>query len=174
MSEAEEIAKAVQDAARFGEKSLEAGEKLGGFFAKVLKELVQEITGMITDKLRFVRWRRLSQMADAVNKILLKCGVTETRAVPPKLALPIFEGASLEENENLQDLWNNLLANAMNPQFNSELRYGFVDMIKNITAIEASILNNLYQILKKEGKITHLSRVTDYTFDNNQIMMMMV
>lgn len=170
--EAEEIAKAVQSVAKFGEKSLETSEKLGSFFASVFKEPIAEVSGMITDKLRFVRWQRLVHMSDDVNKILEERGIKETRAVPPKLALPIFEEGSLEDDENIQQMWNHLLANAMDPKFNGELKYGFIDIIKNITGIEAVILNNFYEILKRDGYIRDLVSITNYSLKKEQIMQM--
>jgi len=169
MSETEEIAKAIQESAKLGQKGLETAEKAANFFAKVFKAPVDEISGMVTDKLRFVRWKRLIQMSEEVDQILKEKGVICTRGVPPKLALPIFEDATLEEDQNIQDLWNHLLANAMNPEFNDELRYGFVDMIKNITAIEASILNNFYEILKKEGRLNNLKELSGYSLKKEQI-----
>jgi hypothetical protein len=172
MSEAEEYAKAVQSVADLGTKALDVSEKLGGFFARVFKEPVQEVSGIITDKLRFVRWRRLVQMADEVDKILSEKGIKETRGVPPKLALPIFEESSLEDDPSLQYLWNHLLANAMDPKFNGELRYGFIDIIKNITGIEASILNNFYEILKGSDKTIDISKITKVTLTHQQIMKM--
>lgn len=135
--ETQEIAKAVQSVAKLGEKSLETAEKLGGFFTRVFHGPIEEVSGIVTDKLRFVRWRRLVQMSDEVNAILEQRGIKDSRAVPPKLALPILEEGSLEEDKTLQHLWNKLLANAMDPKFNGELRYGFVDIIKNITGIES-------------------------------------
>lgn len=172
MSDAEEIAKAVQSVAKFGDKALETSQKVGGFFARVFKEPIQEVSGMITDKLRFVRWRRLVTMSDEVNRILSTRGIQDTRSVPPKLALPILEEASLEEDPNLQDLWNHLLANAMDPKFNGELRYGFIDMIKNITGIEATILKMFYEILKREGHIADLTTITQYHLKKDQIAKM--
>lgn len=172
MSDTEEIAKAVQSVAKLGEKSLETSEKLGAFFARVFREPINEVSGMITDKLRFVRWRRLVQMSDEVKKILEDRGVQETRPVQPKLALPIFEEGSLENDGNLQQLWNHLLANAMDPSFNGELRYGFVDMIKNITGVEAVILNAFYEILKREGRTADLAKITNYHLTKEQIMQM--
>lgn len=172
MSDVEEIAKAVQSVAKFGDKALETSQKVGGFFARVFKEPIQEVSGMVTDKLRFVRWRRLVAMSDEVNKILQDRGVKDTRAVPPKLALPLLEDSSLEDDPNLQHLWNHLLANAMDPRFNGELRYGFVDMIKNITGIEVMILSNFYEILKRDGHIANLSKITDYHLKKEQIMQM--
>jgi hypothetical protein len=169
MSETEEITKTVQKTASFGEKSLEFSQKVGGFFAKVFKEPIEEVTGMVTDKLRFVRWRRLVQMSDDVNNILEDKGINDPRAVPPKLALPIFEEASLEEDPSLQQLWNHLLANSMNPDFNGELSYGFVDMIKNITAIEVSILDNFYETIKSEERLNNLAELSHYSLKKEQI-----
>ena len=37
----------------------------------------------------------------------------------------------------------------MNPNFNDEIRYGFTEMIKNITGIEALILSEFYKILDR-------------------------
>lgn len=172
MSDAEEIAKAVQSVAKFGDKALETSQKVGGFFARVFKEPIAEVSGMVTDKLRFVRWQRLVAMSDEVNKILDSRGVKDTRSVPPKLALPLLEESSLEEDKSLQGLWNHLLANAMDPKFNGELRYGFVDMIKNITGVEAQILSNFYEILKHESHIEDLAKITDYHLKKEQIMRM--
>lgn len=170
MSETEEIAKAIQETAKLGTKGLDTAEKAAGFFAKVFKVSVEEIAGIVTDKLRFVRWRRLVQMSDEVEQILQEKGVTDTRAVPPKLALPIFEDASLEDDPNIQHMWNHLLANAMNPDFNSEIRYGFLDMIKGITAKEAMLLNKFYGTLRSENKVRPLSRLVDYSITKEQLM----
>ena len=170
MSETKEISKAIQESAKLGEKGLEIADKAGSFFAKVLKQPINQISGMITDKLRFIRWKRMVQMADEVNKILEEKKITETRAVPPKIALPILEEASLEDDPNLQYLWNHLLVNAMNPNFNDELRYGFVEMIKEITGIEAKLLNEFYEVLRRKGKLTPLSDVFQYSLTKEQIM----
>jgi hypothetical protein len=174
MNETEEIAKAIQESAKLGEKGLEIADKAASFFAKVFREPIDEVSGMITDKLRFIRWKRMVQMADEVNKILQEKKVTNTRAVPPKIALPIMEEASLEDDPNLQFLWNHLLANAMNPAFNDELRYGFIEMIKGITGIEARLLNEFYEVLGRDGKLRPLSEVFQYSLTKEQIMQLLL
>ncbi len=170
MSESEEIAKAIQQSAKLGEKGLDVAEKAGGFIAKVFKEPISEVSGLITDKLRFVRWRRLVKMSDEVNQILIEKGINETKAVPPKLALPIFEDSSLEDDQDIQSLWNHLLANAMNPEFNDEIRFGFIDMIKNITGTEAQLLNSFYEILKRENKLNPVENINQYTLTKEQLI----
>ncbi|MFC1552058.1 Abi-alpha family protein [Candidatus Latescibacterota bacterium] len=170
MNEVEEIAKAIQESAKLGKEGLNIAQKSGTFFAKVLKEPSYEISGMITDKLRFLRWKRLVQMADEVNIILEEKGINDTRAVPPKIALPLFEEASLEDDPNLQKLWNHLLANAMNPIFNDEIRYGFIDMIKGITGLEARLLYEFYDTLDKEGNLRPLIDVLHHSINKEIIM----
>lgn len=170
MTDAEEIAKAIQEVAKLGEKGLEIADKAGSFLSKVFKEPINEITGMITDKLRFIRWKRMVQMADEVNKILEGKNITDTRSVPPKIALPILEEATLEEDPNLQNLWNHLLANAMDPKFNDEIRYGFIEMIKGITGLEAKLLYEFYQILKSKNILEPIENVTEFSLTKEEII----
>ena len=170
MTDAGEIAKAIQESAKLGEKGLEIADKAGSFFAKIFKEPINELTGMITDKLRFIRWKRMVHMADEVNKILVEKNITETRAVPPKIALPIIEESTLEDNPDIQYLWNHLLANALDPNFNDEIRYGFVEMIKNITGIEARLLNEFYSILQRGNQLQPLSDIYNYSLSKEKII----
>lgn len=170
MTDVGEIAKAIQEAAKLGEKGLEIADKAGSFFAKILKEPAEEISGMINDKLRFIRWKRLVQIADEVNKILESKNITDTRSVPPKIALPILEEATLEEDPNLQNLWNHLLANAMDPKFNDEIRYGFIEMIKGITGLEAKLLYEFYQILKSKNILEPIENVTEFSLTKEEII----
>ena len=127
---------------------------------------------MVTDRLRFVRWQRLLTMADEVNGILRARGVKETRAVIPKHPLPIFEEGSLEENPTLQDLWSTLLANAMDPLFNGELRYGFVEMIKNMTTGEVRLLDRFYDVLRDEGLLGNITTAGEHALSKENLMEM--
>jgi len=170
MNEAEEIAKAIQESAKLGEKGLEIADKVGSFFAKVFHEPINEISGMINDKLRFIRWKRMVQMSEEVNTILQQKQIAKTRSVPPKIALPIFEEATLEDDPDLQYLWNHLLANAMNPNFNDEIRYGFIEMIKGITGIEVKLLHEFYKVLRQENKLIPLNKVFEYSVKKEQFI----
>lgn len=170
MSDVEEIAKAVQKASDFGIKTLETSEKVGGFFAQVFKEPITEVAGILTDRLKFARWKRLVEMQSQVNEILSTRGISETRPVPPKLALPLLEESSLEDDSSLQYLWNHLLANAMDPGFSGDLRIGFIEMIKGLTAKDAQVLELFYGILKQENRLAPLESVIQYSLKKEQIM----
>jgi hypothetical protein len=170
MSDIEEIARAVQKASDLGVKAIEISEKVGGFFAQVFKEPITEVAGMLTDRLKFSRWKRLVEMQDQVNDLLASREITETRPVAPKLALPLMEEASLENDPTLQQLWNHLLANAMDPSFLGDLRVGFIEMIKGLTALDAKILDFFYLVLKGEGRLMPLEGVIKYSLKKEQIM----
>jgi hypothetical protein len=128
MSEIEETAKAVVETAKLGTTTIEAAEKMGGFFSKVLNEPITDAVGIIGDKLKFMRWQRKLRIVDEVNKTLDQKGVTSTRPIPPKLAIPILEQACLEENDELQDLWCNLITNSLDPTYIPQM-YTDVELI---------------------------------------------
>ena len=165
MSEQEEIAKAIQEASKLGTKGLEIAEKAGGFLTKIFKESISEISGMVTDRLKFIRWKRFVEISEEVDELLRQKNISQTRSVLPKIALPIIEAATLEDEPSLKSLWNNLLVNAMDPKFNSEIRYGFIDMKKNITAKEAVFLNEVYNEYSRNYSIQDFSKLYEYIID---------
>ena len=65
----------------------------------------------------------------------------EREVISLKLGLPLIEKASLEEDPTLQELWANLLANALNPNHSAEVRTIFVDIIHNLSPFDVLILN---------------------------------
>lgn len=87
-------------------------------------------------------------MADEVQEILTRRGITDTRAVPPKLGIPLLEEAALENEPELQKLWSRLLANAMDPSFASEVRVAYTDIIKCLSGLDARILFLMYNSLR--------------------------
>lgn len=118
MNEIEEPSKAVAEVAKFGTTTVEASVKLGGFFAKVLGEPFQDAVGLLGDRLKLYRYQNQVVIMDKVNKTLDERGVSKTKPIPPKFAIPIMEYASLEEDESLQDMWCNLIANSLDPARN--------------------------------------------------------
>ena len=89
----------------------------------------------------------------------------ERKAIALKLSVPFIEKASLEEDPSLQELWANLLVNALSPDNSEKVRSIFIDIIQNLSAFDVLILNafhisrqplisqprNIVQIYTKEG-----------------------
>jgi len=151
MSDIKEVAKAVAEASKFGTKSLETTEKMLGFLAKVFEGSIEQAAGIVSDKLKFHRWQRQVRMVDQVEKILEKRKVVGTRPISPKFALPMLENASLEEDNELQDIWIRLMANSMDPNFNATFRMAYIEIIKGLTPLDVRILNFFYNSLVQDG-----------------------
>jgi hypothetical protein len=140
-----ESAKAIQEVAKATRIGIEATQKLGGFVSKIINEPLEAVVGILTDRLQHIRAERQLRLVDRWREIISQRRLEGTlRIVPPKLALPIIENASLEEDDELQDLWANLLASAVDPNFNKPIRTAYVDIIKELEVIDVHVLNFIY------------------------------
>lgn len=144
MTEIEETAKAIAETAKFGTTSVKATEKMLSFLSTVFKESIETSAGLIGERLQFFQWKRQLRMIDEVHTILSERDVDATIPILPKFAIPILEQASLEDDDDLQDIWCRLIANSLDPNFDSEIRYAFIDIIKNLTFLDAQILEVTY------------------------------
>jgi Abortive infection alpha len=64
----------------------------------------------------------------------------EPNVVPDKLLLPIFEGMSMEDDEDLHTMWAALLANAATPEGSESVRPGFAAILREMAPDEAKVL----------------------------------
>lgn len=81
------------------------------------------------------------------------------RALELKLAIPLLEAASMEDDDYLQDLWAKLLVNSGNKESNIVLTRSYIDILERITPLEAKILEKIYSIPPFE-KIQHTGVIT--------------
>ncbi|MEO5926269.1 MAG: Abi-alpha family protein [Bryobacteraceae bacterium] len=68
------------------------------------------------------------------------------KAVPPKILFPLLEGASLEEDEGLHDMWAALLTNAASPDGAEKVRPSFTEVLRQMAPDEAVLLKWLHGI----------------------------
>lgn len=147
MSRTEEVAKATQEVAKTSSKALEVVEKLGSFTARVIGEPVEITIGMLSDRLRFLRWERQLRLYERWRQLIADRHIDIAKAkLSPKLALPIIENASLEEDDFLQDIWARLLASAMEEKEGISVRAAFIEIVKQLEARDAHVLNGIYTL----------------------------
>lgn len=85
--------------------------------------------------MKFRRWENHLKLYDRAEKLLRERGLDgPSREVPAKFALPLVTYATLEEDEELQDIWAQMLANAPDASSNIELRTAYIDILKDLTA----------------------------------------
>jgi hypothetical protein len=128
-----EIAKATQEVAKTVREGLRATEKLGAFAARLVREPIESLVGILGDRLRYVRWTRQVRLVDKAEELIRERRLEgRLLPVPPKLALPVIENATLEEDDSLQDLWVRLLVAAADPSTSKSVRVAFVDVIRQL------------------------------------------
>ncbi len=163
-----EVAVALAETAKFGTQTVKTTEKILRFVSTVLKEPAEITSGIIGDRLRLFRWERQVAYTDKVNCILKARNITSTKAVMPKFALPILENASLEDDEDLQLLWARLMANAMDSNSELSLQMSFIEILKNLTALDAKILYTVYKSLENQSSAEY-DKVLGVRFEKQQI-----
>ena len=143
----EEEAKAVQEIAKTTGQAIEAAREAGGFVAKFMSGPLEQGIGIFEDRLRYMRWERQIRLMQRAQDFLRLVGLhAPTRPVPLKLLIPIMQGASLEEDDDLQDRWAALLVNAANANFCSEVRRSYIAILEQLTPLDAHILDVLYSL----------------------------
>lgn len=136
-----ELSRAVQKGSKLGIELIEKSSDLTKWIGKLVGLKDGEILGLMSDKLQFFRWERRCRMADKYNE---KIGNQLMQPIPPKFLIPILENGSLEEDNDLQDLWINLLGSFTNREYKEEKRIAYVDIIKSLNPLDAKILSEIY------------------------------
>jgi hypothetical protein len=67
----------------------------------------------------------------------------KTVPIPQQFALPLFESASLENEESLQELWAGLIANASDPSRKLNLKKIYIEILRGLDPMDAGVLKLL-------------------------------
>ena len=147
MSEIEETAKATQEVAKTTNKALEVGEKFGGFISRYIGGTLEQGFGIWEDKLKYMRWENQVTLMDKANKLLIERGLIEkVQPLPLKIAIPLIEKASLEDDSSLQDLWTKLLVNSVTPNASLDLSKTYINILDQLSPLEAQTLMKIYNL----------------------------
>jgi len=134
-------AEAVQSTAEASGKFADLAGKAGAFVAKIIGGPAEQLGELVTDRIRLYRYKNLCAIADKVQEIQRKRRIDgKPLEVPPKLAIPMLESASLEDDDTLQGIWARLIANATEPSFQQLTHPGFLEVVKQLSADESIIL----------------------------------
>lgn len=103
------------------------------------------LTSWGTDRLNICLKNNLEKYADRMKAVPLE-NVTEA---PPEIAIPIIEKLSYVTNEDLRNLYIELLAKASINDLNRTAHPSFVNIINSLSPDEAIILRDLHNTKKK-------------------------
>jgi hypothetical protein len=112
----------------------------GGWVADVLGDAPKDVVGLLfSDKVKVLRAERAAKLLAGAKKRLADRGI---EAEPPslKLAIPILAAAADENRDELRDLWERLLAAAMDPNRQGAFRQNFITIVKEMDPFDALVL----------------------------------
>lgn len=154
-----ESAKAAQEIAKTTGKAIDATREAGGFIARYIGGSLEQAVGIFEDKLCYMRWERQLRLMRRAEETLKEVGLaTPTKSLPMKLLVPLLQGAAMEEDDQLQDRWVNLLINSCNEAAHIDLQHSFIDILERLTPLEAQMLDCIYSLpyekIRHDGVIT--------------------
>lgn len=165
----EEESKAIQEVAKATGKAIDAAREVGGFIARYVASPLDEGAGILHDWLKHVRWERQLRLIQRADQFLRQAGLeAPSRAVPLKIAVPLLQAATLEDDDSLQDRFAALLVNAANEASGVEVHRSFVEILSQITPLEARILDVIYALPFEESR--HAGVVTGDLPDSARVV----
>lgn len=143
----EESAKAVQEVAKTTGKVVDVVHDAGGFLAPHVDGVLAQVVGLFTDHLKYVRGVRLVRLGQRFQQELLAHGGVEAvRKLPLNFAIDALEQGAMEQDNDLQDIWARLLANAVDATTEVLPRRAFISIIKDLSPLDAMILEKIYAV----------------------------
>lgn len=145
MTKLEASAEAVKAVAETTGKVVDASRDLGGFLSRIIGGTLEELGGMLHDTVRYRREARLLRLHLRFEQLRAEAGVSgPIKALGLKAAVPLIEAASLEEDDELQDMFARLIVNGTNPESGIEAKRTFVTILQDFGSLEARLLNALH------------------------------
>jgi hypothetical protein len=133
----DEQAKAIQEA-------LKTLRGLGGYLKQTLGTVPEDIVGLLGGD--WLKVRRAENLVCTVKKMrerLRARGVEPTEPPSLSLLLPILVAAAEESRDELQDMWARLLAAAADPSRAMAFRIAFIEAVKKMDPLDASVLQSV-------------------------------
>jgi len=141
----DEQAKAVQKLVDFGTTVVGETDQLARYVGRVLGTTPEDAVGLVIgDPLHFVRAAIASKYDEWITRLHRDRGVTP-EPVSPSLAIPLLRAAYDESRPELQELWAQLIAAAMDPQRTNRVRRSFIDTVQRLDPLDALVLKELYK-----------------------------
>lgn len=128
-----------------------AVEKLADPVMELLKRIAgpaaDEVGLTFRDSVHVYRAKRAYRLAEKFQEFCEKHNVKPV-PVSLKILLPILDGASVEDDENLHTMWANLLASAAIPGAKPKPYPAFIEVIRQLSKEEALFYNALWDDLE--------------------------
>lgn len=142
----------IIDGINLPKKLIESAES---FLKTVLGSAATETGEMISDQIRYRRFKNQVTIFSKAQK-LLEANSISPKTINLKTLVPLIEYSSLEEDEKIQIVWANVVANLASIESEEALNPKCIEILKEITPNEIILLDFFYAIFIKEEEATLL------------------
>jgi len=123
-------------------------DKAFDFLGKVVNPPLEELGGLLADKIKFWRFKNQVNIVLQAKRFFEQKGV-QPRKIPLKTLAPLLEHSSWEEDPDMQSKWASLLANAANPSYSYDIHLAYVEILNQLSPLEAKLLDLLFNEYEK-------------------------
>jgi hypothetical protein len=133
-------------------------EGIEGFLKRVCAPALEEVGLLLKDQVRHWRLNNILKILQkAQDKLEFSDDQLQIKA-HPRVALSIIDNGSLNDNDEVQELWAGLFVSSCTKDGQDDENLIFVDLLKQLTIVEAKILkyscSNARKILHDNGLLT--------------------
>lgn len=130
-------------------------ESTESFLKTLFGSAVAETGEMISDQIRYRRFKNQVNIFSKAQKLLESNSITP-KTINLKTLVPLIEYSSLEEDDKIQNIWANVIANLASIETEEALNPKCIEILKEITPNEIILLDLLHNIFKEEEAKTLL------------------
>jgi len=99
------------------------------------------------DTLSYFRWSNAVRFLDRYEEKKRKRNIIgKETPIAPKFLIEILENAFIEDDQNLQEIWSNLLINWQDDTKRFDKKMMYIEIVKNLSPIEIKILESIYRM----------------------------
>lgn len=123
-------------------------QAVSDFLSGIVPDFVKDGVGIFSDQVKLWRWKNQVNIILKAREKVQASGLDKMQ-VPLKVLSPIIQNSSLEEEENMQEKWVNMLANAVTQHV--EVSPNYAAILNELSPLEVVILDNIFTKVNKES-----------------------
>lgn len=142
-----EPSKAIREVAKTTSKALDLVRDAG----KVFGEAAQELSEALTLRMKYYKFLNANSIAQKVEKLRAEHGIAEeaVKYLPFGTSLKVLEASSMEEDDDVQDIWARLIFNATNQEIGLDIKKVYIEIIQSLSSSEVIFLDFIWECESK-------------------------
>ena len=137
----DEGAKAIQASAKAASELRPELRGVGHFLAKALGRSTEQANGLLGDVLAFARIELSLRFYDRVQRKMDERGMDgPTKKAALAVVFPILQAASVEEEDDIAEMFADLLVNAVDDMAQVSVSKAIVETVRRLSPVEAKVL----------------------------------